>query len=234
MCESEQKDEDWDGTRGNCKRRNREGRETRMRASRLKGGGREDKEKWGSFKRKVGLRLESQTEIGMCRRRHIHQISFWRWPPSCHKVLWFSVLKHTLSERVCVFVCVFTPNLKHCFEPLHLLCLVSGLSPECGVEHFRGEQGPRGVGGVSSGIPANWLLFFVLWYCIDPWRRNTASVCPPSPTPPLGGQGQEREQQQPVKDSLTCSRTLQQAGCLFKVPSARVLCQRADIEHQTG
>lgn len=48
--------------------------------------------------------------------------------------------------------------------------------------------------------------FFVLWYSIDPWRRSTASVWELS----AGRRGSAPDQQQLVKDSLTCSRTLRQ------------------------
>lgn len=48
--------------------------------------------------------------------------------------------------------------------------------------------------------------FFVLWYSIDPWRRSTAFVWDLS----AGRRGSAPDQQQLVKDSLTCSRTLRQ------------------------
>lgn len=97
----------------------------------------------------------------------------------------------------------------------YLLCRVSGLRVGCWAEAFRrtgssgfcwcGFRHPRKLNVASS---------FLSWdtVSIPEGETQLQSVTPPPPFPPLWGQGQEPEEQQLVKDSLTCSRTLQQSG----------------------
>lgn len=123
----------------------------------------------------------------------MHRISSWSWPTSCHN-LFLRFKKSWVSVG---------------------LCLVSGLIPECGVEQkLLGENRVLWVLLVLVHSSETTDCCFVLWYCIDPWRRNRG----PRPTT-LHREVRVKNQNnsKPVKESLTCSRTLQQGGCLLKV-----------------
>lgn len=89
----------------------------------------------------------------------------------------------------------------------YLLCPVS--AAQCEMLSRSCERGTASLAFcLCRFVPLRQLVvvFFVLWYSIDPWRRSTASVWELS----AGRRGSAPDQQQLVKDSLTCSRTLRQ------------------------